>query len=370
MGLSTRVSVGCIQGCSKHWMWKPPTWKRAVGNYGLMDTGPESRLKVAGSLLCRASTKWEACPAKSSAIPFATRGKYKNNAWGRCKLTVVRMHSNGWCMSNLRKRLANWKYLMTGRISPWMTTLGVRPLLASSCLTNTETSSTRNRQAMISASILSEHCGSATARHAMTRDWPPSMAYTTYPAPPNVSSRRQLPSNWPTICMEGPKCISSEGNARIISFGPMDRSAMTVHRGLGEAVQTGVILALGWKPADRALVGAMRLSHGCPSGRAAMGWLGAMTVVAVQTRSGSAAECKVTASLLVACMWHGWFRLSALACWGRMSDRGSGRKRVWMACKELSWRRFSHSGTLRGTEDVEWHRAAMEPVEVLLLAQQ
>ena len=25
----------------------------------------------------------------------------------------------------------------------------------------------------------------------------------------------------------------------------MDRSAMTVHRGLGEAVQTGVILALG-----------------------------------------------------------------------------------------------------------------------------
>ena len=147
LGLSTRVSVGWLQGCSKHWMWKPPTWKRAVGNDGLMDTGPEFRLiffrptpswlppgrsthsppefrlKVAGSLLYLANRNWEACSAKSSAMPFATRGRYKKRPWGRCKLTVVRMLSSGWCMSSLRRRPANWKYLMTGRISPWITTL-------------------------------------------------------------------------------------------------------------------------------------------------------------------------------------------------------------------------------------------------------
>ena len=204
---------------------------------------------------------------------------------------------------------------------------------------------------MISASILSEHCGRATARHAITRDWPPSMAYTTYPAPPNVSSRRQLPSNWPTICMEGSSCVSSEGIARIISFGLMDWSAVTVHKESGESVQAGTILALvkSYKPRSGWV---MRLGHGCPSGE--LQWVDwAMVVVAVQTRSGSAAEWRVTASLVVVCMWHGWFGLPATACWGRTSDRGSGRKRVGMACMELSCKRVNHSGTLRGTEDVE-----------------
>ena len=142
--------------------------------------------------------------------------------WGRCRLTVARMLSSGWCMSSLRRRPANWKYLMTGRISPWMTTLffcgqrplpfggshlrlpsgpagirtttgslsalarptpyqlshrvaspwmttlGLRPRLDRSCLTTTEISSTRYKQAMISASILSEQCGRATDRHATT----------------------------------------------------------------------------------------------------------------------------------------------------------------------------------------------------------
>ena len=65
--------------------------------------------------------------------------------------------------------------------------------------------------------------------------------------------------------------------------------------------------------------------------------------------------CRVESNCFVGvvCMWHGWFGLSATACWGRMSDRGSGRKRVGMACMELSCKRVNHSGTLRGTEDVE-----------------
>ena len=57
------------------------------------------------------------------------------------------------------RRKKKRKYLITGRISPWMTTLDVRPRLHKSCLTTTETSSTRYKQAMISASILSEQCG-------------------------------------------------------------------------------------------------------------------------------------------------------------------------------------------------------------------
>ena len=46
----------------------------------------------------------------------------------------------------------------------------------------------------------------------------------------------------------------------------------------------------------------MRPSQGCPNGRAAMVCSGAMAVVAVQMRSGSAADCRVTASLLVVCI--------------------------------------------------------------------
>ena len=227
------------------------------------------------------------------------------------------------------------------------------PLSVRSCLAKTETSSTRNKHANISASILSEHCGRATALHAITRDWPPSMAYTTYPAPPSSSSRWQLPSNWPTIWMEGWFGVSSMEQAKITSSGPMCWSAVTVHRETGELGQAGWIMALGRKPAKRALVGAMRLSYGCPSGRAAMVCSGAIAVVAVQRRSGSVAECKVTASLLVVCMWHGWHWLSVSACRGRMSGDGSGRKRVGIAWRQLSCRRVSHSGTLRVTEDVE-----------------
>ena len=52
-------------------------------------------------------------------------------------------------------------------------------------------------------------------------------------------------------------------------------------------------------------------------------------------------------------MWHGWHWLSVSACRERMSDDGSGRKRVGMACRQLSCRRVSHSDTLRVTEDVE-----------------
>ena len=116
-GLSTRARTGCTHGCSKHWMWNPPAWKIAAGKVGLMDTGPASRLKFAGSRLYCTKTNWEACPAKSSAILFATLGKYRNRAWGRCRLTVVRMHSRGWCMSTLRRRPANWNHDEAG-LSP------------------------------------------------------------------------------------------------------------------------------------------------------------------------------------------------------------------------------------------------------------
>ena len=78
-----------------------------VGNAGLMDTGPELRLKLMGSLLNLTSINLEAWPAKSSAMLLATRGKYRNMAWGRCRLTVVRMHSKGGFMSILRRRPAN-----------------------------------------------------------------------------------------------------------------------------------------------------------------------------------------------------------------------------------------------------------------------
>ena len=46
---------------------------------------------------------------------------------------------------------------------------------------------------------------------------------------------------------------------------------MTVQKESGELGQAGTILALGRNPTTRALAGAMRLSHGCPSGSTAMG---------------------------------------------------------------------------------------------------
>ena len=91
-------------------------------------------------------------------------------------------------------------------------------------------------------------------------------------------------------------------SAKITSSGLMCRSAMTLHKEAGERGQTGWIVALRRKPAEHAFVGAMRLSHGCPSGRVAIVCSGAIAVVAVQRRSGSAAECNVTAALTVVCM--------------------------------------------------------------------
>ena len=76
------------------------------------------------------------------------------------------------------------------------------------------------------------------------------------------------------------------GSAKITSSGLMCRSAITLHKEAGERGQTGWIAALRRKPAEHALDGAMRLSHGCPSG-GRNHLFRAMAVVAVQIRSGA-----------------------------------------------------------------------------------
>ena len=118
-------------------------------------------------------------------------------------------------------------------------------------------------------------------------------------------------------------------------------------------VSAGVMVALGQRPAARVPEGVMRRSHGCATGSVAMVWFGAMAVVAVQMRSGSAAECKVTASLLVVCIKHWCVGLARSVCCWRKSDACSGRYRVGIACRELSCKRVIHSVTLRVTEDGE-----------------
>ena len=179
-----------------------------------MDTGPAFRLKVGGSLLYLAKRVIRYAVCNSRQVYEETTREVQTYGRANAFQWLVHIWSS--------RRPANWKYLMTGRISPWMTTLGVRPRLDKSCLTTTEISSTRYKQAMISASILSEQCGRATDRHAITRDRPPSITYMTYPAPPKVSSRIQLPSNWPTICIEGSDGVSSGGIAKINSLGLTD----------------------------------------------------------------------------------------------------------------------------------------------------
>ena len=191
-------------------------------------------------------------------------------------------------------------------------------------MTKVDSSSTRYWHAKISASILSEQLGRQIALVASTRERPPSIAYMIYPAPPIPSSRRQLPSNWPTIWMDDEQG-ASVSCTKIISLGSMGAVAVILHSASGDSCGDGVIVAFGWRPIACNFGGVISLSQGCPRGSIAMVSPGLMAVVAVQMRSGSAADCKFTASLAVSCMWQGW-------CGSLLPTRG-GRKRLCCAGK-------------------------------------
>ena len=97
--------------------------------------------------------------------------------------------------------------------------------------------------------------------------------------------------------MEGGACVLLPGSAKITSSGLMCRSAMTLHKEAGERGQTGWIAAIEAETC-RACFGWSNEAE--PTGVLVEGSQsfvsGAMAVVAVQRRSGSAAECNVTAS--------------------------------------------------------------------------
>ena len=65
--------------------------------------------------------------------------------------------------------------------------MGKVPSVDANCLATIDISSMRKRHARISASMLSEQLGRATALHASTRDSPADTVYRTYPAPPSCS---------------------------------------------------------------------------------------------------------------------------------------------------------------------------------------